>query len=349
MPKAKKLPSGSYRIRVFDYSEKILKSDGTTTTKKHYVSFTASSRTEAERLAAEWKYGKRLPKTSITTLQAINGYIDSKAHVLSPSTVTGYRSQAKSAYDSIGHISLAALTSTLVQRWVNECAKSDSPKTVRNKYALLSASYEMYTGQQLSIALPAPKRPDLYTPTSDDVNRLIAHTACRPASHELNLAIMLSAYCGLRLSEICALEASDIVDGRVIISKARVQAPDGFYSTKQPKSYAGYRSVPLPSQILDSLKGKQGRIIHADVKVMSDRFRRAVRYTFHGEKQFRFHDLRHFYASVAHAIGVPDEYIMATGGWKTDHVMKRIYRGTMSDVLEEQAKKIVSHFQDSIV
>ncbi|HAU87945.1 MAG TPA: hypothetical protein DCW90_21435, partial [Lachnospiraceae bacterium] len=45
-----------------------------------------------------------------------------------------------------------------------------------------------------------------------------------------------------------------------------------------------------------------------------------------GIPQFRFHDLRHYYASMSHSLGIPDSYIMAAGGWKSDYVMKKIYR-----------------------
>ena len=41
---------------------------------------------------------------------------------------------------------------------------------------------------------------------------------------------------------------------------------------------------------------------------------------------FRFHDFRHYSASIMHAIGIPDQYIMARGGWKTDTVLKAVYR-----------------------
>lgn len=36
--------------------------------------------------------------------------------------------------------------------------------------------------------------------------------------------------------------------------------------------------------------------------------------------RFRFHDLRHYGASILHAIGVPDQYIIQRGGWSTDNV-----------------------------
>ena len=50
MPKPQKMPSGNWRVRVYDYTDK----DG----KKHYKSFTASSKKEAMFLASEYTLEK---------------------------------------------------------------------------------------------------------------------------------------------------------------------------------------------------------------------------------------------------------------------------------------------------
>jgi len=46
---------------------------------------------------------------------------------------------------------------------------------------------------------------------------------------------------------------------------------------------------------------------------------------------FRFHDLRHYSASIMHAIGIPDQYIMRYRGWGSNAVLKAIYRNTPDD------------------
>ncbi len=60
---------------------------------------------------------------------------------------------------------------------------------------------------------------------------------------------------------------------------------------------------------------------------------------------FRFHDLRHYSASVRHALGIPDAYIMADGGWSTDNVLKAVYRHAMSDRRQSMSAKANSHFE----
>ena len=59
---------------------------------------------------------------------------------------------------------------------------------------------------------------------------------------------------------------------------------------------------------------------------------------------FRFHDLRHYSASIMHAIGILDQYIMARGGWKTDTVLKAVYRNVINDEQKKFTDKINSHF-----
>ena len=59
---------------------------------------------------------------------------------------------------------------------------------------------------------------------------------------------------------------------------------------------------------------------------------------------FRFHDFRHYSASIMHAIGIPDQYIMARGGWKTDTVLKAVYRNVINDEQKKFTDKINSHF-----
>ena len=65
-----------------------------------------------------------------------------------------------------------------------------------------------------------------------------------------------------------------------------------------------------------------------------------------GLPHFRFHDLRHYSASIQHALGVPDAYIMQRGGWANDGVLKSVYRHTLSDQEQTMTDKINAHFSN---
>lgn len=344
--KAKRLPSGAWNCIVFSHFEI---RDGKK--KRVYKSFTVKDKSkkgkaECERQAAEFAAMRNAEKDSsgLLVYDAIRMYIDSKKNVLSPSTLRSYLSMMQTAYNDIGVIPLQAISKADLQIWVNRTAEKNAPKTVRNKYNLLISALAMFS-VNLSASLPAAKQAKLHTPSTDEIQRLLAHIARNPKSAELEIAVRLAAFCGLRLGEICAVESSDIQGNLLAVNKAREPHPDGYYVTKQPKTMAGYRTVMITDRIEELIKGLSGRIVKAEPDVISKRFARAMRYTFHGSVTFRFHDLRHYYASATHAIGVPDEYIMRYMGHRTDYVMKRVYRSTLSDEEEKQAEKIADFFQ----
>jgi len=94
------------------------------------------------------------------------------------------------------------------------------------------------------------------------------------------------------------------------------------------------------------MNGIQGRIIKATPAQITNRFGRAI--TFAKLPHFRFHDLRHYSASIMHAIGVPDQYILQRGGWASDYVMKSVYRNVIDMETAKQNKKILKTFRQGI-
>ena len=86
MATARKLPSGSYRCRVFSH---YVMRDG----KKRpvYESFTAPTKREAEAAAAAWAVERKARGQSMTVSDAVERYITAKTAVLSPASIRGYR------------------------------------------------------------------------------------------------------------------------------------------------------------------------------------------------------------------------------------------------------------------
>lgn len=335
MAKARELPSGAWRVEVF------LQRDASG--KRIRKSFTAPSPEEAEYAALEWKLGKSKESTEdITVHNAVSRYIDAKRGVLSPSTTRIYEGTLRNYFSGdFGNVKLDKLTSTITQIWISDLSKSLSPKTVRNAHALLTAALEMFAPDlRLKTTLPAKKKPDLYTPSDEDIKKLLKHIEGK----ELEIAVLLAAFGPMRRGEICALTSKDIKGNIVDVNKSMVQGPDGLWHIKQPKTYGSYRKIEYPDFVIEKLKGIDGRIINATPEHITSRFCRAIRFA--KLPHFRFHDLRHYSASIMHAIGVPDQYIMQRGGWQSDNIMKSVYRNVINEESAKQNEKIIKHFNE---
>ena len=343
MATAKKLPSGSWRVQVFSHTEEIRQADGTVKKKRIYKSFTSDDpsphgKRKVELEAAQYAASNK-KTSSITVREAIDRYIKSKDKVASPSTLRGYIGMQKLYFEPINRIQVDRLTAETVQIWINDLSARLAPKTVKNISSLLMAAVAMfYPAMRIPVRLPERKKVQVYIPGDGDVKKLIEHVK----GNDLELCIYLAAFGPMRRSEICALESGDINGNIVTVTKAMVRRPDNTWEIKQPKSYAGYRSIDYPGFVIKMLSGRTGRIFDMTPAAISNRFRRALKAC--KLPHFRFHDLRHYSASVMHAIGIPDEYIMARGGWSTDSVMKEIYRHKLSDREKQMNKRATDFF-----
>ena len=171
-----------------------------------------------------------------------------------------------------------------------------------------------------------------------DIKTLLQHVEGK----ELEIAIFLAAFGPLRRGEICALDSDDIHGNVIDVNKSMVMGPDKMWHIKPPKTFGSYRQVEFPGFVIERMRGIEGRIVKATPDQITHRFERAIKST--GLPKFRFHDLRHYAASIMHAIGVPDQYILQRGGWATDNVMKTVYRDVIDLETVRQTKKINRHF-----
>ena len=335
--KAKQLPSGSWRCNVYDYTDE----NG----KRIYKSFVSKDskkgKAKAELMAAEFvlNKNKQIRVQEKTFEDKMQQYIEKKEMVLSPSTIKGYSNIQRMLlqnYPRFCSMITSDITNDDVQNVINSLVKSKSPKTVKNYYGLITA----VIGKEalLDTTLPQQVKPDLYIPTDEEIITLINAVK----NTELEIPVLLGAFCLMRRGEICALKLSDIKGNVIHIKHSMVLGKDKMWYIKQPKTNSSDRFVEAPQFVVDRIK-EVGHITNLNPHSLSIMFQRVLKRN--DIKHFRFHDLRHYSASVRHALGIPDAYIMADGGWSTDNVLKAVYRHAMSDRRQSMSAKANSHFE----
>lgn len=330
MPKAKKLPSGSWRCQVY-----LGKDDNG---KNIYRSVTADTKKEAEYLAAELQLKrKEKEKRGLTLREAYQRYIAAKENVLSPNTIREYDKASRRDLQELMDLYINELTQEQIQLAINHYAVSHAPKSVHNAHGLLSAVLKMYRPDfALHTRLPQKKRYDRHIPTEEDVRKLIAVTEGK----RIQVPILLAAFGSLRREEVAALTPSDVTDRGVWVKKAIAIDKNRNAVVKPPKTGKSYRFVELDGWIIERVKKW---CFHISLNCITNEFADAVEAA--QIEHIRFHDLRHFHASEQHSLGVPDKYIMERGGWSSLSVLHDVYQHAMKDKQDEFTKRTLEYFK----
>ena len=326
--KIEKLPSGTYRVR------------RTISGKAVSVTFPYKPSQKEALKALEDKWSGR-DRLRMTFDQAAQEYIKGKKNTISPSTVRGYESIRKNLPDVVKNRQLEDLTAWDVQKYINDLSKDHTPKTVRNHHAFISAILATFNPNlTLNTQLPQKTVKQPYLPSDDDIKRILEAVA----GTEYEIPFRLACY-GLRRSEICALTPDDLEGDILTINKALVEDDKKHWHIKTTKTTNSTRQIIIDSS-LSALIRSQNRIYDGH----PGKLYKALQMTLKSLNipSFPFHGFRHYYATTAHAIGMPDAVVMASGGWKTDAVMKRIYRHEKQDQVTEMQKKYAAQFHDNI-
>lgn len=344
MATAKKLPSGSWRVRVYagkDVSGKSI-----------YKSFTASTKKEAEYQAAEFVLHKNIKATSplsMTLGEAMNAYCEMKEAVLSPSTIRGYKILIRNHLLNLQNVRLDKLTRDMIQKEINQECRGRSSKTMRNVHGFLSAVLqEFYPEFVLNTTLPKKEKKEIYIPSTEEVNRILKEA--KETDTDLYIAILLAALLGLRRGEICALTWNDfsLENKELRINKAMCMNDKNDYLIKSPKTYSGYRTIPIPDAAfiaLSDYKKQSGNVVDIKPNVLTLRFSRLLDKI--GIPHFTFHSLRHYNASIMLALGIPDKYAMEFMGHATNNMLKNVYQHTMDFKRKEASKTINDFFNEN--
>ena len=341
MAKAKKLPSGSWRVLLYVGTDK--------TGKRLYESITAVTESEANMLAARRKYElergishDRTPE-EMTVEEAIEKYIKDRDGLLSPGTIKVNHQYLRHHLDGIKYIKIKNLTNTMVQREINAEAKVLAPKTVLNIYSLFSAAVKSAVpDKKFDVILPQRQKREMKIPTNKELLMIFHEVEGKP----LEIPVLLAATCGMRRGEIGALDLNCDVDYeqcKIKITKAMTDTESGEWVVKAPKTTSSTRTIDCPPWVIDKLRAARDigtPILTANL--ISPYFSSLCQQL--GLK-IRFHDLRHYYASLMLSLGVPDKYAMQRMGHATPIMLKNVYQHLMSDKNQEVTEQINHYFE----
>lgn len=287
------------------------------------------TKTEAERLIFDLIDSKQVTVKG-TFLDHAEKYMSSKDNILSPSTKRGYKTIINQLPYSFKNAAISALSPSDVQILVNELSARLSPKSVRNISGFVSAVMRSVNPNwDNTVMLPQKKVESFYVPEKDDVKKILNYE--KGTGYEV--PFWLAVY-GLRCSEICALETSDLKDNMITVNKALVRGDDNKYYLKSTKTTQSTREVFISDYVADLIRAlPPGRVcqyrpnsLNVHLKKVQNRL---------GIEKFNIHLLRHFFASTAREV-MPDVYVEKMGGWKKgSKVMRQVYDYAQKKELEK--------------
>lgn len=223
---------------------------------------------------------------------------------------------------------LASISRSEVKSWVAERSQHLQPRTVEGVYRLLAQIFLSAIEDRLLVASPCRK---IALPEIAPAEQLVPLTLQQVAAiagampAELAACVWLAAGSGARVSEMLAttLDRVDFLRRTYRIDRQLVRATDGQPVFGPPKTKASTATLPLGQSTIDVLaahvasfeQGPQGLLFAPDGRALprgrfSERWAAAVK-TAGLPEGTRFHELRHFYASMLIRAGLSPKAVQA--------------------------------------
>lgn len=341
MAKAKQLPSGSWRVRVYDSET------------GKYLSFTSSlpgkaGKTEAEFLAKEWQTGrkKRIVSSQKTVYDLVKEYIESKESLLSPSSIRGYYIILNNALGDFGGKKVKLLTEKDLQFWVSQNAQKYAPKSVKSQYGLVTAALRQERIQLDfgSVLLPKIQKTEKKIPNEKEI-AIILHMI---EGTSVELPVTIAVTLGMRQSEIAALKWSDYDGSYLDVHAAVVPDKNNKYVYKEgTKSTASNRKIEVDGILKERLDRAERKGEFISPMLPSSVLRKFDKLCEkNGLPHFTMHEQRHGNASMMLAKGVPDKYAMKRLGQSSPSMIKDVYQHLYESKEKEVADTVSQAFSN---
>jgi integrase len=228
-----------------------------------------------------------------------------------------------------------------------------SEKTILQEHRILRRAFSKAVADGLmsrnpcdGVDAPSPKdyKPNVYT--AEDYLILLD----KLLGHRMEAAVLIVGMCGLRRAECAGLDwqkSLDLNKGTIRIHETVVATSNGN-KTKEPKNETSMREFAIPSAIIPRLKELQGigkvlaRIDGGEYNPgsISTMFREFLEKN--NLKHIRFHDLRHFNATMMLKSGISDKEASVRLGHSSPSITRKIYQHVLDEMDKENADKLNS-------
>lgn len=318
--KLEKLPSGSYRAqKMYKGKRYRITFDHKPTQKEIIESFSAIMNDDTTVSGSFESFCKE--------------YICDRKNIASPSTIRKYNQHIDAMTDEFKKLSIRNITQADVQKETNQYARTHAPKSTKTFHGFIAGVLKVYRPQlMIRTTLPQKKATENYLPTNEDIKAILEASEGTEDHIGIQLGIL-----SLRRAEICALTMDDLKGNELHIHANKVYNENNKWVIKEtPKTDAGNRTIYLPDALVKEINEKGYFFKYSPQKLNQhlQAYQKSL-----GIPKFRFHDLRHYFASFASTI-MSEADAMFLGGWKSDFVFKQVYRESMKDKRKESANKL---------
>jgi len=258
---------------------------------------------------------------------------------------------------AIGKMKIGKITGLHIQQFYNSKLNNLSGNTVLKIHSVLSRAFKDAVKNQYirsnpcdAVRLPKKKKPTHAICKEDDVIALLDVT--RGTADEI--FIILAALVGLRRGEICGLKWENISFENQTITVCNTITRFKTDIEKDPKSETSKRTIKAPKIVFDRLKAYRAVLgLHHNYVVpqykpqsYSCHFKRLLEK--HSLPHIRFHDLRHFNATIMLKAGVSDKVASRRLGHAQVQTTREIYQhvfedmdSSASDIIEKEISKSI--------
>ena len=287
-----------------------------------------------EKMGERRKYVRR--DATVGRLSAI--FLEDRQNDVKPSTLACYRRNIQChILPALGARVAAEVTAEEVNDFIQQLQEDYSPKLVREVGGLLLRIVAIEgVGYGNDVELPKAKQKAVEVFTEPELKQMGQVILRRP--DRTGVGVLLTAYTGLRLGELCGLQWQDVDVGAGLLHIQRTveriaQIGGGTCLTVQPpKTENSERWIPIPKEMLRMLKPETkqpdsylltGGEIVPDPRAMQYRYKVLLERC--GVRYRNFHCLRHSYATRCVERGVDVKSVSELLGHADVRTTLRLY------------------------